>query len=203
MIDQTVTQPGADGDGILVRSRAGRDRLERGPQQATGVVRSAYTAMQHAVLFSEVRWETDVAYGSGLKTGLPSTTRWRVVDVARLASPRLPRRRQAGGGDQAAGRDRQQAAGSTLGQRRRPQCGRNVPSALVLGGVDDLVALPGFRGGGQGLPAGDGALVPRPATAGANDLILAGSRGLRARLAGRAHRQSPPFCKKGSTQELT
>ena len=152
MIGQTVTQSGADGDGILVRSRAGRDRLERGPQQATGVVRSAYTAMQHAVLFSEVRWETDVAYGSGLKTGLPSTTRWRVVDVARLASPRLPRRRQAGGGDQAAGRDRQRAAGSTLGQRRRPQCGRNVPSALVLGRVDDLVALPGFRGGGRGSP---------------------------------------------------
>jgi hypothetical protein len=31
---QTVTQSGADGDGILVRSRAGRDRLERGLQQA-------------------------------------------------------------------------------------------------------------------------------------------------------------------------
>ena len=34
MIGQTVTQSGADGDVILVRSRAGRDRPEHGLQQA-------------------------------------------------------------------------------------------------------------------------------------------------------------------------
>ena len=47
---------------------------------------SASSAMQHAVLLSEVGRDADVGSWSGLKTGLPFT-RWRAVEVRSDGNP--------------------------------------------------------------------------------------------------------------------